>query len=279
MAERPGAEMFDRLEEFRTFACHLADQSAKITLAHFRSALAVENKAANQHFDPVTEADRRTEHTLRALIHDRYPEHGIRGEEFEDVAAKGPLTWVLDPIDGTRSFIAGVPLWSTLIALDHHTIPVLGLIDLPYLGERFIGLCTDEHRHGEFLTRAGGFALRTRPCTRLDQAVLTCTTPEMFTTERERKAFDRIAGRCRLTRYSMDAYGYGLLAAGQLDLVVESSLAAYDVHALVPIVEAAGGRITDWRGGAPLAGGQVVAAATAELHAQALEHLAPAAGR
>lgn len=260
------------IDELSTFALHLADAAAKVTLPHFRSGLAVDNKRGEYVFDPVTAADRDAEHAIRAMIGERYPDHGIFGEEHGREIGTSPLHWVIDPIDGTRSFISGVPLWGTLIALNDGTRPVIGVMDQPYVGERFIG------RPGgsELVGPRGTVPLKTSRCTKLEDALLGNTDPGMFRIDGERAAFREISARVRLRRFGGDCYFYALLAAGTLDLVVESSLQPYDIQALIPIIEQAGGIVTTWTGGDPQMGGHVVAAATPELHAAALEILSKA---
>lgn len=262
-----------KIDEFAAFALALADAAAGVTLPHFRTGLAVDNKRGEFTFDPVTAADRDAEHTIRGLIAERYPDHGISGEEHGYEPGASPFTWIIDPIDGTRSFISGVPLWGTLIALHDGKRPVIGLMDQPYTGERFLGL----PGMTELISRHGNRMLRTSGCTRIEDALLGNTDPAMFRDEASRAAFDNLSSRARLRRFGGDCYFYCLVAAGTLDLVVEAALQPYDIQPLIPIIEGAGGIVTDWKGGDPQHGGQVVAAATAELHAAALEILSPAA--
>lgn len=260
------------IDELSTFALRLADAAAEVTLPHFRSGLAVDNKRGDYAFDPVTASDRDAEEAIRAMIGKHYPTHGIYGEEHGRETGTSPLYWVIDPIDGTRSFISGVPLWGTLIALNDGTAPVIGVMDQPYIGERFIGRPGGSEINGP----RGTFSLKTSECTKLEDALLGNTDPAMFKKDDERAAFRDISARVRLRRFGGDCYFYALLAAGTLDLVVESSLQPYDIQALIPIIENAGGVVTSWTGGDPQMGGHVVAAATAELHAAALEILSKA---
>ncbi len=259
------------------FACQLADASGDILRPRFRNALTVKNKSSDGEFDPVTEADRLVERELRKRIDELYPSHGIIGEEFEMKAGNSPFTWVLDPIDGTRSFISGVPLWGTLIALNNGTRPIIGVVDQPYLGERFVALHAAHLSIAELRIAGTRRPLKTRPCDRLGNAILTCTDPVMFTTDDEQKAYRAVEGHCRLVRYSMDCYGYCLLAMGLIDLVIEAGLAPYDIQALIPVIEAAGGVVTNWNGEVPSEGGQIVAAGDARIHKQALAILSSAA--
>ncbi|PKQ07611.1 MAG: histidinol-phosphatase [Alphaproteobacteria bacterium HGW-Alphaproteobacteria-12] len=264
-----------KIDELASFALELADAAAAVTLPHFRSGLTVDHKEGRHAFDPVTAADRDGEAAIRKLIADRYPDHGILGEEYGTQTGSSGLTWVLDPIDGTRSFISGVPLWGTLIALNDGAIPVIGLMDQPYIGERFVG------RPGgsELIGPMGTVPLKTSTCKTLDTALLGNTDPGMFARDDERKAFREISSKVKLRRFGGDCYFYCLLAAGTLDLVIESGLEPYDIQALIPIIEHAGGVVTNWAGGDPQHGGQVIAAANAELHEEALKILNSAANK
>lgn len=252
------------LAELRNFAEELADTAGPLIMRHFRSTMQVEDKGGMQ-FDPVTVADKAAERLMRELIQARYPDHGILGEEEAAVSGSSPLTWVLDPIDGTRAFITGLPLWGTLIALNDGLRPVIGLMDQPFTKERFIGVPGAAYRNGE--------RLHSRPCSRLDAARLMCTTPAMFTEAGQRAAFEHIAGRARLVRYGGDCYAYCMLAAGHVDVVIEESLQPYDVQALIPIVEGAGGRMSSWDGGDAQQGGAIVACGDPGLHEQILAQL------
>lgn len=258
------------LDDLIALANDLADAAAPVTLQHFRAAAGVDNKAGDADFDPVTEADRGAERVMRALIEQVHPSHGIHGEEQGEKAADGPYTWFLDPVDGTRQFIAGIPLWGTLIGLEKDGAPLIGVLDQPYLGERFFGSPKGGHLAG----RAGIRPLETSGCRDLSEAKLGTTTPQLFERGHEFDRYSAVEARARLVRYGGDCYFYGMVAAGHLDLVVEAGLKPFDIMALVPIVEAAGGVVSAWDGGPANRGGRVVAAATPELHAQALEVLA-----
>lgn len=273
MPSHPAVPVADAtLLELAQFIGELADASAKVTMPHFRSALAVDNKAGEHAYDPVTIADQSAETAIRTLIKTKHPEHGIYGEEHGFEVGSSGLTWVIDPIDGTRAFITGSPLWGTLIGLHDGQKPILGLMDQPFTGERFVG-----SRRGAELRRAGvTLPLRTRPCGAIAQARLQCTTPDLFKGA-ERDAFFAIADRVELRRYGGDCYAYALLALGQIDLVVESGLFPYDIQALIPIIEAAGGVVTTWTGGDPGNGGRIVAAGDRRLHEQALQVLSTVA--
>ena len=257
------------LDDLAAFAGTLADAAGSAILPHFRQSIAVHDKAGQDDFDPVTEADRAGEAAMRRLIEDRFPDHGIVGEEFDDKPSASGLSWVLDPIDGTRAFICGLPLWGTLIALADGGRPVLGVVDQPYLKERFVGMGASATLNGR--------PLRTRACGDLGQAALSTTGIAWFTPA-EQAAFLAVEARARLTRYGYDCYAYCMVAHGFLDLVVEAGLQPYDIQALIPIIEGAGGVVTDWSGGDAAGGGQIIAAGDRRVHAQALEVLRGAMG-
>jgi myo-inositol-1(or 4)-monophosphatase len=244
------------------FAQRLADAAATVTMPHFRAPLSVVNKAHGNDFDPVTIADRDAEAAMRGLIHAHYPAHGVLGEEGGLEEAAGADLWVLDPIDGTRSFISGFPTWGTLIAFNRGGRPVVGIMDQPFTGERFLG-----HPGGAFL---GEKRLQVRPCGGLSQATLFATTPDMFTTPGEKKAFAALESAVKLRRFGGDCYAYCMLAMGFVDLVAEASMGPYDIQALIPIVEGAGGIVTNWQSGDAAGGGQILAAGNAALHAEAM---------
>lgn len=266
------------IEQLVAVADELADAAAAPSLSHFRSpGLAVESKGVLDAagWDPVTEADRATEDALRDVLGRRRPNDGIVGEERAPTSGTSGLTWVLDPIDGTRAYMAGLPTWCVLIALFDGVEPVIGVIDQPFTGERWTGIATPGLRRA---TWRRGEDERVLDCVgsasaSLEEAVLHTTFPEVGTVE-ERAAFERVRDRVSLTRYGGDAYGYALAASGTVDLVVEAGLAPYDVQALIPVVRGAGGVISDWGGGPCHAGGRVVAAASPALHGAALELLA-----
>jgi len=255
------------IAELEDFALELAHTAGGIAEAHFRQPVTVENKSKSS-FDPVTNADRAIERVLRTAIVDRYPDHGIVAEEEGERPGKGGYTWFIDPIDGTRAFMTGSPLWGTLIGLVHGQKPLFGVLAQPVLEEVFFA-----GPSGSWLIKAERRdRLRSRACKSLEKAMLASTHPDMFRGERQ-KAFRTLSERCLLTRYGGDCYNYAMLAAGYLDLVVESQLKPYDIVPLVPILEGAGCVVTDWQGRPPLGGGDVVAAATRELHHAALELL------
>ncbi len=237
----------DEIAELRAFAGELADAARGVILPFFRAPHAVESKQARAHdpdgYDPVTEADKGAERAMRALIEARYPDHGILGEEFDAKAARGGYTWILDPIDGTRAFISGLPLWGVLIALAYEGKPIIGVIDQPYIGERFSGWPGG----AELSARGGVRPLRVRDCAALSDAKLATTDQRLFRGS-EDHAFSAVRDAVRLTRYGCDCYAYAMVALGGLDIVIESGLAPWDVAALAPVLEGAGGLLTDWRG-------------------------------
>jgi histidinol-phosphatase len=249
-----------------------AEAAARHTVPRFRAGIAVDNKASAG-FDPVTEADRQAERAIRDVIAAAFPGHSITGEELQDTAGSEPFTWIIDPIDGTRGFVSGIPLWGTLIGLTHRGRAVAGLMSQPFVGETFAAVGAETR----YVHNGATTALSTSGVTELADARLTATTPEMFASPASRAAYDSVEDYARLVRYGTDCYGYCLLAAGHIDVVVEEGLKPYDIAALVPIIEAAGGVVSTWAGGRPEAGGQIVATATEALHADVLALLAPAA--
>ena len=248
------------LRIFAAFAEELADAGRAAALRVRESDWDAQDKSDGQAYDPVTRADRETESAIRALIEERWSDHGIEGEEFGVKPARGSYCWSLDPIDGTRAFICGLPSWTVLIALLEERRPVVGVIDAPRLGERFVGYGDV----AELVTVAGRTRLRTSQCRALEGARLSTTDPYLFSPN-DRSRFERVREQVRLTRYGLDGYAYARLAAGGLDLVIESGLAPHDMHAVLPVVTAAGGAVSNWRGGHDLSEGKLVAAASAEL--------------
>jgi myo-inositol-1(or 4)-monophosphatase len=243
----------------------LADAAREETLAHFRSdGLSADNKVTT-HFDPVTIADRAAEERIRAILADRRPDDAILGEEFAPKPGTSGLTWVIDPIDGTRSYMSGTPTWGVLISVGDATGPLFGLIDQPFIGERFAG----GFGVAEVTGPMGHRPLRTRAPRPLAEATLFTTFPEVGTAE-DGAAFNRVKAKTRLTRYGLDCYAYALVAAGQIDLVIEAGLQTYDVQAPIAVIEAAGGIVTDWQGRPALQGGRILAAANRAIHAEAM---------
>ncbi len=265
-------------QAIRACANRLADAARVETLKYFRADdLHADNKDASHKsvsaFDPVTIADRNSERAMRDILAELRPHDAVLGEEFGETPGTSGLTWVLDPIDGTRGYISGTPTWGVLISLRDGAGPFFGVIDQPYIGERFTGGLGAARLKGPHGTRP----LRTRQTRSLDQAILYSTFPEVGTPA-EGEAFRALSSRVRLTRYGTDCYGYALVALGQIDLVAEAGLFAYDVQAPIAVVQAAGGIVTDWAGAPAHDGGRILAAANAEIHAEALKYLAAARG-
>lgn len=254
--------------DFAAFVDQLAAVSGETIRPFFRTALGVENKSRSGGFDPVTAADRTAEAAMRALIKQTFPEHGILGEEFDAERPNAEYVWVLDPIDGTKSFICGMPAWGTLIALTRRGEPIYGMMHQPFTREHFTG----DGSAASYRGPAGDRALRTRACAELKEAVLLTTSP-LLMREPDRQSFGRVERVVRLSRYGGDCYAYCMLAAGQVDLVIETELKPYDVLPLIPIIEGAGGIITSWENHRPHAGGRVIAAGDRRVHAQAMELL------
>jgi len=251
-------------QELRDVAEEMAEAARAVTLRYFRTELTVDNKEAGG-FDPVTAADREAEQAMRAVLAKRRPDDAIYGEEFGKSAGTSGLTWVLDPIDGTRAFISGAPSWGVLIGLDAGQGPVLGVIDQPYIGERFIGgFGKADMARGDVRRE-----IKVRACAGLENAILMTTFPEVGT-KKEGAAFKAVSAQCKLTRFSLDCYAYALLAMGQIDLVIEAQLNAYDVQGPIGVVQGAGGIVTDWQGNPAHNGGQIIAAGDARVHAAAL---------
>ncbi|HEX8309345.1 MAG TPA: inositol monophosphatase family protein [Allosphingosinicella sp.] len=252
--------MSEDLETFAAFARDLARAARRETLPGCGAGLAgVENKLAAG-FDPVTEYDRNSELAIRRLIEARFPDHGVAGEEFPDRPAAGRWSWSLDPIDGTRAYICGLPSWTTLIALLDEGEPVLGAVDVPRLDELYLGHPAGARMFGAREERR----LAASACRSVGEARLSTTDPYLFEGA-EAEGFERLRRSARLTRYGLDAYAYALVAAGSLDLVAESGLKPHDYNALVPLVRAAGGAVSNWSGGSDLSAGQIVAAASEAL--------------
>jgi histidinol phosphatase-like enzyme (inositol monophosphatase family) len=258
-------------KELLSFAHELADLSGPAVMQHFRKPISVENKASGGAFDPVTKADRGAERVISQALKARFPDHGMVGEEYGSRNAASRYQWVIDPIDGTRAFIMGSPLWGTLIGLLDDGQPSVGLMDQPFTGERYWSAAS-----ASYLQKRGGKPkrIKTRACPRLEDAILTSTHPDLFEGAHQEQAFASLKSRVRMTRYGGDCYGYALLAAGFVDLIIESGLKSYDIVALIPIIERAGGRITTWDGQPATSGGSVVASGDPRLHDAALTAIA-----
>ncbi len=259
--------------DFARFVDEMAQASGEAILPFFRTHLGTEDKNRGGAFDPVTEADKAAEIIMRRMIEDTFPAHGIIGEEFGNKNESADYVWVLDPIDGTKSFISGLPLWGSLIGLQHKGSPCYGMMHQPFTRERFSGdgqgaLWRGLDRHGKVTERA----LRTRACDKLSQATLMTTHPSLLGGD-TRAPYDRVEKQVRLSRYGGDCYAYCMVAAGQIDLVIESGLKPYDIVALIPIIKGAGGIITNWQGESAASGGTIIAAGDKRVHEEALRIL------
>jgi myo-inositol-1(or 4)-monophosphatase len=253
--------------DFAAFVDELATVSGDAILPLFRASFALDNKQPGG-FDPVTAADRAAENAMRSRIRKAFPEHGIIGEEFGDERTDAEYVWVLDPIDGTKSFINGMPTWGTLIGLMRFGEPVFGLMHQPFMRERFSG----DGGAARYRGPAGQRALRTRACARLGDALLQTTSPRLMNAS-DRAKFERVEDAAKLSRYGGDCYAYCMLAAGQVDLVIETELKPHDIIPLLPILAGAGALVTTWENGPPQRGGRIVAAGDPRVHQAALAML------
>ena len=261
--------MNDDLKDRLDLAHRLADEAGAAIRPYFRKNPVVDNKSTTGRFDPVTEADRKAEEIIRASIQRVFPDDGILGEEWGEVLGSSGYRWLLDPIDGTRAFISGQPLWGTLIGLEHHGKSVLGILDQPVMNERFAGY----DGTSELVTPDGRTKLRTRKCSGLKHAMLSTTHPWDYFDESEGPSFVRLAQTVQMSRFGGDCYAYGLLAAGFIDIIVEAQLKPWDVAALIPIIEGAGGHITKWDGKPAEGGGRILACGDYRVHEEALKIL------
>lgn len=260
------------MSEFAQFAHELADASGSVIRKYFRADLTVEYKHDSS---PVTVADRLVETVLREMITEKYPEHDILGEEHGYQNTGSRWKWVIDPIDGTRSFVAGMPIFGTLISLLEHDVPHIGIIDMPILRERWFALSGKECFYYPEQADEKKISCKVSENQNIERAILYSADPGMFNSS-QKPRFDRVAARVKLSRFGGDCYSYGLLASGYIDLVVEADLKIYDVMALVPVIRSAGGVISDWQGSSTFSDewdGCVVAAASKELHEQVLRLL------
>ena len=233
------------LSELDAFLVELNHASAAAILPLFRAEHGLKDKGEAGAFDPVTEADRGAETAIRQLLARRYPEHGVIGEEHGEDRPEAEFVWVIDPIDGTRAFISGLPVWTTLIGLRFQGGPVLGSIGQPYVGELFIG---SRALGSRLLSRGQSRPLKVRSCPRLREALIATTDPEACFDGAEAGAWRQVRQTARLARTGCDAYAYAMVAAGQMDLVIEAGLKSWDIEAAVPVLEGAGGLVTNWRG-------------------------------
>ena len=254
--------------DFTAFVEQLASAAGDAILPFFRTSLSVEDKSRGRGFDPVTAADRAAESVMRAMIRKSFPDHGIIGEEYGNERTDAEFVWALDPIDGTKSFICGLPVWGTLIALTRSGEPVYGMMHQPFTREQFTGDGAAANYRGP----TGKRGLRVRPCASLGEAILTTTSP-LLMNDADRTRFGRLEKAVRLSRYGGDCYGYCMLAAGHVDLLIETELKPYDVLPVIPIITGAGGLITSWEGGSAKEGGRIIAAGDKRVHAAAMELL------
>lgn len=249
------------IESFSLFAGELAEAAGNAVTPYFRTHMAVKNKGG-LHFDPVTPADKFGERTMRAIISRRFPEHGIYGEEEGHHVGSSPFTWILDPIDATRAFITGLPLWGTLIALHDGENPRIGVMNQPFTRERFLGT-----PKGAWLN---GKSIRVRPCATLAEAKIACTSLQ---TAEQLADFRRIADQARMSRYDGDCYAYCMLACGHIDAVIGIGLKPCTIQALIPIIQSAGGLISTWDGQDPQNGGAILACGDRRLHVEIASQL------
>jgi len=254
--------------DFAAFVDELATVSGETILPFFRTALSIEDKGRGGSFDPVTAADHAAETAMRTLIRRSFPGHGIIGEEYGEERPTAEYVWVLDPIDGTKSFISGMPAWGTLIALMRSGKPVYGMMHQPFIGERFSGDGATARYRGP----AGERALMVRPCEQLSDVILYTTSPLLMNSN-DRAAFARVENAVKLSRYGGDCYAYCMLAAGHVDLVIETEIKPYDIVPLIPIITGAGGVVTSWSGDAATDGGRIIAAGDKRVHAAAMKLL------
>ncbi len=255
-------------DAYLNFAIELGLCASEAILPHFRPVAARIESKLREGYDPVTQADRAAEEAMRRLIDERFPDHGVFGEEF-GFRKGSKLSWVLDPVDGTRAFVMGLLHWGTLIALFNGERPCIGVLHQPFLKETFAG----DGRHAFRIFDGARQALATRSCTSMSDALSASTSPDMFVAEAHTEGFKRVRDRARDMRYGTDCYAYAMLASGHIDLIIEASLQAYDVQALIPIVEGAGGMLTTWEGENASMGGEIVASGDPRLHEQVLKEL------
>jgi myo-inositol-1(or 4)-monophosphatase len=266
--------------DFAAFVDRLAQVSSEVILPFFRSAIGAEDKSRGGAFDPVTEADRGAEAAMRRLIAQTFPAHGMIGEEYGAERADAEYVWVLDPIDGTKSFISGLPTWGTLIGLTHRGRPVYGMMNQPFTRERYsgdgrrsrlrtLGVNRGDAPPSDWATRA----LHTRVCPSLAEATIMTTNPALIKDDADREKYRSLEKEARLVRYGGDCYAYCALAAGFVDLVIETNLKTHDIVALMPIIEGAGGVVTTWDGEPAAKGGRILAAGDPRLHEETMKRL------
>ena len=259
-----------QMDELCSFAGRLADTARKIITPYFRSGLSIDDKPTDSDTgQPVTRADRESEEAMRDLITSHYPDHGVIGEEFDDHNPDAEFCWVLDHIDGTRAFIAGLPMFGTLIGLGYQKRPILGVLDQPVMKDRFIGTARGSSLNGK--------PIKARKCSHLDQAIYSVTDPRMMSTPAQEVVFQRLMRETHLTQFGGNCCAYGMLASGAIDLITENDLKPWDIYALIPIIEGAGGVVTGWTGGPAEKSASVIACGDPILHREVLPLLKNAA--
>lgn len=251
------------------FADTLADAARGAILPYFRATHSITNKLDDGRFDPVTEADQAAERAMLALIEREFPDHGVLGEEYGERPSKSGYQWILDPIDGTRAFISGLPTWGVLIGLYYEGRPLIGVMDQPFTQERYRGWMDGAN----VITRAGTHALKTRACASLKDATASTTSPDLFRGD-EARAWENVRNEAKLVRYGLDCYAYCMVAAGHMDAVIESGLKPFDIAALIPIITGAGGGVCAWNSGEASQGGRVLAYGDARVRDEAIARLA-----
>lgn len=255
----------DNEKDYITFMNEIGDAAAAVSLKYFKKPLDIlsKGKKLGTEFDPVTVADRNTEFAIRELIREKYPTHSIMGEEHADETKSNNYKWIIDPIDGTRAYITGVPTWGTLVALKNGDDHEIGMIDQPYLKERFIGT-----KNGSTMN---GAPIKCRPCDTIFNATISTTDPlQLFKDDDEQDRFFRVAAGAKMMRNGYDCYAYAMVAMGFMDVVVEAGLEAYDIQGIIPVIEGAGGIVTNWQGEKVTEGGQIVACGDKRLHEQVI---------
>jgi myo-inositol-1(or 4)-monophosphatase len=257
-------------DDMIAFAHRLADASGAAIRPYFRQRIDVAHKDGRHAFDPVTEADKGAERAIRALIARERPDDAVLGEEYGEQKGTSGWRWVLDPVDGTRAFITGRHEWGSLIALERDGEPVLGILDQPVLGERFVGV----NGAASLAQRGEVTALRSRSCAGIKDAILCATDPSAYFSADQQIAFQRVSKAARMTRYGGDCYLFAALALGFVDLVIEADFQPWDIAALIPLVEGAGGIVTSWSGGSARDGKTILAAGDRRIHDAAMKLLA-----